>query len=295
MWIFYGLLAGVLLGFYDFWTKKAMNGNDVIPIVFWSSLFGALAWLPAFLPSSENFEFYIDWSKTNTYQQIIILIKGLAMTSSWLFAYYSVKELPMSFSGAVRASGPLWTLAGGAILFGEHLSTLQFSAVMISIMAYCALSQIGKNEGILMIRSLPVFLMLAATILSGMTTVYDKFIVQNIGVPIYNVQAYSAFHRFFISFVIFMFFSWKEQRILPLQWSIYIPLVGLSWVGAELIYFFAISDPIANVTYLSIFRRTSLIVGFFLSIIFIGERYLLQKSIIMGIIIFSSIFLIIQR
>jgi len=295
MWMVFGLSAGALLGLYDFWTKKAMNGNSVMPIVFWSSLFGALAWVPAFLPASENLGFHVDWAQTNLHQQAAILVKGLTMTFSWVFAYYSVRELPMSFSGAVRASGPLWTLAGGAVVFGEYLSPLQLFAVLVSILAYYALSQIGKKEGIRMLKSWPVLMMLAATILSAMTTVYDKFIVQNLGLPIYSIQAYSALHRCALAMLFFLVLSWKQRRIIPLRWSVYVPLVGLSWVGAELIYFFAIADPVANVTYLSIFRRASLVVGFLLSVFFIGEKNVLPKSVIVGLIIVSTLVLIIER
>ena len=288
MWMVFGLSAGALLGLYDYWTKKAMKGNSVIPIVFWSSLFGALAWLPAFLPVSEAAGVYVDW-------QALILIKGLAMTLSWVLAYYSVKELPMSFSGAVRASGPLWTLIGGFVVFGEHLSPLQFAAVLVSIFAYFALSQVGKAEGIRMLHNWPVFMMLMATILSAMTTVYDKFIVQELGLPIYSIQAYSAIHRCILAMLIFLAISWKRRTIIPLRWSIYVPLVGLSWVGAELIYFFAIANPVANVTYLSIFRRLSLVVGFLLSVFLIGEKNVLRKSIIIFLIVASVVVLIIDR
>src|SRR5262245_60482088 len=100
MWMVYGISAGALLGFYDFWTKKAMYGNGVIAVVFWSSFFGALAWAPAFLSFSEPWGFHVDIFKTDAREQALIFIKGLAMTLSWIFAYYSVRELPMSFSGA---------------------------------------------------------------------------------------------------------------------------------------------------------------------------------------------------
>lgn len=295
MWMVFGLAAGGLLGLYDFWTKKAMGENSVVPIVFWSSFFGALAWLPAFLPVSEPFAFHVDWRQTDFRQQSLILVKGLAMTLSWVFAYYSVRELPMSFSGAVRASGPLWTFAGGALLFGEFLSPLQLFAVLASILAYYALSQIGKKEGIKALESWPVFMMLAATILSAMTTVYDKFIVQDLGLSIYSIQAYSAFHRCALALLFLLALSWKQRRIIPLRWSAYVPLVGLSWVGAEFIYFFAIADPAANVTYLSIFRRVSLVVGFMLSVLLIGERNVLPKSAIIGLIIVSTAVLIVDR
>ena len=104
-WVGFGLLAGVILGLYDFWTKKAMFENMVLAVVFWSALFGALAWMIAFLPISAGTEFHVPVSETNFREQLLILAKGIMMTGSWVFADYSVRELPMSFSRAMRASG----------------------------------------------------------------------------------------------------------------------------------------------------------------------------------------------
>ncbi len=294
MWMAFGISAGIVLGFYDFWTKKAMMGNDVIPLVFWSSLFGALLWLPAFFPLAQTAGMFIDLAKTNPHEQLTILLKGAAMTASWIFAYFAVRELPLSFAGAVRASGPIWTMLGGLLIFGEYLTLLQLSAVICSVLAYYVLSIVGKQEGISVLKSRPLLMMLIATLLSAMTTVYDKFIVQNLGIPIYSVQGYSAIHRFLFALVIFAIAIIQRPNRGALRWNWFIPLVGIAWVAAELIYFFALESPEANVTYLSIFRRTSLVVGFALSVIFIGEKAVFIKSCIIGVIILSTILLLIN-
>ena len=295
MWMLFGLSAGIVLGLYDFWTKKAMVGNSALPVVFWSSLFGALAWLPAFLPVAANTGLFVDVFQTSLLEQTIILVKSLAMTVSWLLAYFSVRELPMSFSGAVRASGPLWTFVGGAALFGEMLSLSHLTAVATAMVAYFILSTVGASEGVSLLRGRPMLMMLVATLLSAMTTVYDKYIVHVLSMPIYTIQAYSALHQFLISFAMLLVIARLQPCILKLRLSVYIPLVGLSWVSAELIYFVAVADPSANVTYLSIFRRISLVVGFVMSALLIGEHNVRMKSIVIGLILLSTAFLVLER
>ncbi|MCO7263679.1 EamA family transporter [Dickeya zeae] len=292
MWIYYGVSAGLILGFYDFWTKKAMHGNSIFPIVFYSSFFGALFWMPFFITSLYDIVPEVKIDGVGFYDHGLIFFKSLMMTLSWFFAYFSVRELPMSFSGSVRASGPLWTLAGGSIVFGEFLTPLQFTAVLLSVFCYYLLSQIGKKEGINTLRSLPMAMMLLATILSSLTTVYDKFIVQHIGIPSYTIQAYSSVYRCLIAAFLFILSARLKRGNYHCKWSIYIPLVGLSWVIAELIYFLAISDPVANVTYLSVFRRMSLVVGFFLSAIFLNEKNVMRKFTIVSLIVLSTMLLI---
>ncbi len=272
-----------------------MAGNTVFPVVFWSALFGAVAWLPFFTPITSATGFRVFVSNTSIVDQLVILVKGLAMTGSWLFAYYSVRELPMSYSGVVRASGPLWTLVGGMLVFGEFLTPLQLTAVLVSVCAYFLLSRIGKSEGIVTLRNAPMAMMLVATILSAVTTVYDKYIVQNLSLPIADVQAWSAIHRLLLAAVMLFIVSFGSASARQVRWSIWIPLTGLSWVFAEWLYFLAIADPIANVTYLSIFRRMSLVVGFVLSVLLIGEKNVHRKSLIIGLILISTITLVLEQ
>lgn len=295
MWIVFGIMAGLILGLYDFWTKKAMTGNNIFSVVFWSSLFGALAWAIYFVPGIEVFKEGPKIEATSWVEQAIILPKTIAMTLSWLFAYYAVRELPMSFSGAVRASGPIVTFIGAAAVFGETLSAVQMTAVLTSILAYYFLSGAGKIEGIRFFRNKAVYMMLIATILSAITTVYDKYMVSNINLSIYSIQAYSAIHRCIISFIILLIVSRREKAWLPSTWTIYIPLVGLSWVGAEAVHFLALTDPAASVTYLSVFRRMSLVVGFILSVLLLGESQVFRKSICIILLLISTIILVLEN
>jgi len=173
-------------------------------------------------------------------------------------------------------------MVGGALIFGEFLTPVQLSAVICSVVAYYVLSIVGKHEGISVLKSRPLLMMLIATLMSAMTTVYDKFIVQNLGIPIYSIQWYSAIHRFLFALIILLVAITQKPKRPAFKWSWFIPLVGIAWVVAELIYFFPLESPAANVTYLSIFRRTSLVVGFALSVIFIGEKAVFIKSCVIG-------------
>lgn len=295
MWIVFGISAGLILGLYDFWTKKSMDGNDVISIVFFSSFFGMAAWGLVLTLGAGNTLSPVNLFNLGYEHQLLIAVKSMAMTLSWILAYYAVKALPMSFSGAVRASGPLWTMTGGVLIFGEYLTATQFFLLFASIAAYYALSQIGKKEGIDAIKSKPVMMMLAATIFSAATTVYDKYLVQSIGLTAASIQINSSVQRFLIALVIFYVYKKHSKIKTSTTWSVYIPLVGISWVVAEYVYFLAIVQADSNVTYLSVFRRMSLVVGFILSAIFIGEKYLKQKTIIILVLVLSTVALILER
>jgi transporter family protein len=294
MWIAYGLGAGVMLGLYDVWTKKAMTGNDVIPVVMWSSLFGALVWVPVLFTGA--LPIHVDPLGLSLREHALLLPKGVAMTASWILAYYAVRELPISIAGAVRASGPLWTLAGGFVMFRELLTPMQFLGLMITVCSYYVLSVIGRKEGIVVFRSTPVFLMLSATVLSAVTTVYDKYLVIQLQLPALELQAHSALQRFALSALVFVPYMLRKGSLgLGLRWSWAVPLVGISWVLAELIYFHAIADPQALVSHLSVLRRTSLIVAFLLSAVLFREANLWQKTLMILVLVVGMAILILGR
>ena len=295
MWIAYGLGAGVMLGLYDVWTKKAMKGNAVIPVVMWSSLFGALVWVPTLF--SGALPIHIDPFGLSLREHALLLPKGIAMTASWVLAYYAVRELPISIAGAVRASGPLWTLAGGFVMFRELLTPMQFLGLMITVLSYYVLSVVGRKEGIVVFRNTAVLLMLSATVLSAVTTVYDKYLVVQLQLPVLEIQAHSAFQRCALSALLFVPYMLRRGGGLGLglTWSWAVPLVGVSWVLAELIYFHALMDPQAMVSLLSVLRRTSLIVAFLLSALLFREANLWQKTLMILVLIVGMAVLILGR
>jgi len=290
-WMALGIIAGIVLGFYDYWTKKAMVNNNAVDVTFLSAFVGALLWIPAFL----NLQLFspLEFANTSAQEQLLIFVKSIAMSFSWLFAYYAVRELPMSFSGAVRASGPIWTFLGGIFFFGELLSISQLIAVGVSILVYYLFSIVGKNEGIVVLKSRPMAMMLVATLLSAMTTVYDKHLLKIFSGNLTQIQAYSALQRAIICFAIFFYLRRGSISGILKTINPYVVLVGASWIAAEWIYFFALSDPNSNLTYFSVFRRFSLVVGFILSIFLIGETQVFRKSILIGFLLASSIYLIV--
>lgn len=45
MWLFLAFMSAALLGFYDSFKKKSLNGNAVIPVLFLNTVF--FSYLPA--------------------------------------------------------------------------------------------------------------------------------------------------------------------------------------------------------------------------------------------------------
>ncbi|MEI6398311.1 MAG: DMT family transporter [Pseudomonadota bacterium] len=283
-WIFFGLAAGLILGFHDFWMKASLISNPTTSVVFWSTLFGALCWAPFILVPWLNLA-SVSVTPTSLEEQLFVLPKSAAMVLSWFLAYESVKRLPISLSGAVRASGPLWTLAAGMIVLGEFISALQFLGIVLVIVSYYLFVIIGKKENIFEKEPLGLAMMLAATLLAGGVTVYDKFLIQVRHQNAFNIQAWSAVHRFILAGMLVIVFQRGTHGLRINNWRFSIVLLGCSWVVAELFYFVAVLAPEAKVTILAVLRRAALVVSFMMSALLLGERFVFSKTIMLSLLV----------
>ncbi|PAT31720.1 hypothetical protein CLI92_02480 [Vandammella animalimorsus] len=289
-WIALGLLAGLILGTYDFLTKLALKEKNVLEVVFWCSALGALIWAPFFYaPDSWSNALHsaaLAPQHLSFEQQMAVLPKSIMMVMTWILSYYSVKHLPLSISAGVRASGPLWTALGAVLLLSERLSWWQWLGLAVSMGSYYLFSLIGQKEGISFKRNLWVLSMVAATLLSSANALYDKYILATLHMDLAAVQAYSALQRGAIALLLlpWIFRGIEAISLLTRNWAI--PAIAFAYVLAEYIYLAAVQIDGAQISVISVLRRTNLIMVFALSAIFFNERFIRQKIIaISGVLI----------
>ena len=120
-WVAAILLSAFFLGIYDLCTKHAVRANAVTPVLFSSTLTGALVWtillaidairpglLPAMLVTDP-----LTWK-----QHLQLMLKSGIVAASWIGTYYALKHLPLSLGAPIRATSPLLTLFGAILILG---------------------------------------------------------------------------------------------------------------------------------------------------------------------------------
>jgi drug/metabolite transporter (DMT)-like permease len=285
-WIALGLLAGLVLGTYDFLTKLALKEKTVLEVVLWSSVLGALIWLPFFFIPPAGADAFrhtgLYPAQLTPAEQWVLLPKSLMMVAAWVLSYYSVKSLPLSISAGVRASGPLWTAMGAILFLSEQLDWWQWLGLAVSMASYYLFSLIGRKEGISFRRNLWVLCMLAATLLSSANALYDKHILATLRMDLAAVQAYSALKRGGIALLLlpWVFRGLEMRSLFSRNWAV--PAIAFAYVLAEFIYLAAVQTDGALISVISVLRRTNLIMVFSLSAIFFSERFIRQKTIAIG-------------
>ena len=283
----WGLLAvasAVLLGIYDIFKKKSLNDNAVLPVLFFSTLTGALICIPFLLLSrispewaSQHFWFV---PQITAKEHLLFFCKSLIVGSSWVFAYFAVKNLPLTIVSPIRSSGPFWTLTGAILIFGEVMNAWQWTGVIVTIVFYYIFSFVGKKEGIEFRKNKWVMFMVLATIIGSFSALYDKYLVGH-----YNRMAMQAWFSIYMIPIMgtLLLTLWypKRKEFTPFQWRNTIPLIGGTLIIADFIYFRALSYEGALVAVVSTIRRSSVVISFTLAAILFKEKNIWLKALVL--------------
>ena len=287
-WLILSIASALLLGLYDYFKKLALRDNDVMPVLFGSVLASALVWLPfaiwsAVSADSLPHEFF-NVSQISLRSHALLFAKATLVGASWLCGYHGLKSLPLSIASPIRATGPLWTIAFAVLFFKEDPAIKQWLGIALILGSFFAFSAVGRREGIHFHRDKGVFLMIAATLLGAASALYDKYLLQSAQLAPSAVQAWFTIYLVVLLLPGILLYSRSSKRR-PFRWHWAIPVIGLTLLAADILYFIAISQPDALISLISPVRRSSVIVSFLLGIFLFKERHLGLKAIcIAGII-----------
>ena len=287
-WLFLTVASAFLLGFYDYFKKLALRDNAVLPVLFGSVAAGALVWLPfmvwsAVAPASLPAE-ALNVSAITPLEHLFLFAKAALVGSSWLLGYFGIKSLPLSIATPIRATGPLWTITFAVLLFGESPSPKQWAGVAIILLSFSAFTLVGRREGIHFHRNKAVFLMIGATLLGAASSLYDKFLLQNAALSPTQVQSWFTLYTCLLLAPSMLWWLRSSNRP-PFHWHWAIPVIGITLLAADILYFIAIAQPDALISLISPVRRASVIVSFLLGIVLFGEKHVRAKGVcVVGII-----------
>lgn len=288
MWAFAGLLSALFLGIYDIFKKTSLNGNAVLPVLFFATLTSTIIFLPVVAGSwffPDTFSAIGLYSPTLTFgQHLQVFLKSVIVVSSWILAFFAMKHLPVTIFSPIRATGPFWTLIGAIFIFHEKLNTMQWSGVLITLLFFYLFSTTGKNEGIEFHKNKWIWFIVAGTLLGSVSGLYDKFIIARI--DRIAVQAWFSFYQVIILFPILAILWFPgRKKTTPFRWRWSIPAIGIMLVTADFLYFYALSCEGSMISVISALRRVSVLVTFISGAVMFSETNLKKKGLyLLGIL-----------
>lgn len=293
MWVTLAFMSAFLLGCYEVSKKHALNGNAVLPVLFLNTLFSSLLFVPFIIISYttdwlDGTMFYVPHVSWETHGRVFL--KSMIVLTSWIAGYFSVKHLPLTITGPIKATQPVTTLLGAMLIFGERLNLYQWIGVMFAIISFFLLSTAGKKEGIRFTNNKWIIYAVLSMIAGACSGLYDKHLMKSLDVM--TVQVWFNVYQVFIMGIILTFLWYpKRKETTPFTWKSSIFLISLFLVMADWVYFYALSFPDSMISIVSMIRRSNVIVTFMAGALFFHEKNLKNKAIDLLLVLLGMIFL----
>jgi len=279
-WIAVTLLSAVVLGCCELFIKHAVRENAVLPVLVSLTLYNAGVWAAllawhAFAPSTVPTMLILE--KITVAQHLEIAVKSGLVGASWICSYLAVKHLPVTLASPMRATSPIWTLLGALVLLHEKPAAIKLGGAILTVVGVFGLSWAGRWEGINFRRDRWVGLMFLSTILSASSVLYDKHLFAEAKFEPSTVQAWFYFYLAAIFLVVGAVwrFGVRDRAVFRWRWSI--PLISVSLLLADFIYFHVLRDPEALIVLVAALRRVSTLVAFIGGWWFFGEVNIRRK------------------
>jgi transporter family protein len=279
MWMPLTCLSALLLGCYDISKKKAVEGNAVLPTLFFSTLAAALAMAPILLLSALAPGLAKAWHLAIPPQppaaHVLILLKSILVGCSWILSYIALKHLPITVATPLRATGPLFTVIGAVAAFGERPTAPQWAGIALILAAYLAYSA-GARKGTRKEHSSWPYalMMIGAAITGALSAGFDKYLLQTRGLPPLFVLGYFLpYLAGLLGITVLLFRSSLRIRSTPFCLRPAMAWVGVLLVAADFAYMSALSHPEARLAVVSAIRRTNVLVSF------VGGAWLFREQV----------------
>lgn len=298
MWLSLAFISAALLGFYDVFKKRSLRDNAVIPVLFLNTLICSLIFMPLIVGSAVGWlgpesVVYIPAGGWDVHKYI--LVKSFIVLGSWLLGYVGMKHLPLTIVGPINATRPVMTLIGAMLVYGERINGWQWAGVVLAVVSFLMLSRSGKKEGIRFAHNRWIYCIVGAALLGAVSGLYDKFLMApvgegGVGLDKMAVQGwYNVYQCVMMGAMVVLLWWPVRRRTAPFRWDAAIPLISIFLTAADLAYFYALSQPGAMISVVSMVRRGSVVVSFLFAALVFKEKNLRAKAVDLVLVLLGMV------
>ena len=278
------IASALFLGIYEVAKKAAVDQNAVLPCLLAGSLSGLAVLLPlaALAHQFPNLAtaFGACAQPLPPGGHLLVALKALLVTASWICTYFALKHLPLTLASPVRASAPLFTVLGAVAFFGESPTPRQWAGIGLVFLSYWGFSVLGRKEGIRFGRNPWIWALFLGTLLGAVSGLYDKHLLQSAKVPAGSLQFWFTLYNVILQTLLVAFLWWPSRKIhTPFRLRPSVFLVGVLLVLADAVYFRALATPGAMVAIVAMVRRSNVVVSFALGAFFFREQNRTRKLV----------------
>lgn len=291
IWILYGIGAGLVFGLADVLTKSALRDREAIDVVLGAFVWAALFWAPLValrLAGEDAFGLDLGTCAADPTVHALLVAKAALLVGSSLAAFHAVKALPITVSSALRATGPLFVLAGSLAALGLTPDPSEIAGIVLGVLSIYLYAFPARED---VRRDVPLgsaALMVAAVGAAAASLVLDKALVGEIGMNPRSVQFHADLYRLALAASVFGF-AMRRRLAASVLFAPAVVATGLLMSLGEFVYFNGVevagSDPAA----LSVLRKCSLFVAFAAGVFVFREGAIARKALALTLLVLALV------
>ena len=176
------------------------------------------------------------------------------------------------------------------MIFGERLNACQWIGVALALVSLFLLSRSSRREGVDFIHNLWILFIALAAVTGAVSGLYDKYIMTRLD-PVFVQSWYNLYQFLMMAVVVAVLWLPRRGRTTPFRWSWAIPLISVFLTLADFAYLYALQEPDAMISIVSMIRRGSVVVSFLCGAALFHERNLRSKAVDLAFILVGMVFL----
>ena len=269
MWLWLTVLSALLLGTYDVAKKRALKRNGVYWILVTATGLTALYLSPFLFLRTGSLPDHLS-----------LMLKAVLVSLSWVSGLKAMECLPLTTVSTIKASRPMFVLIFSILLFGERLNLLQWLGVAVVMTALLLSSRSKHHETDKKTSAQGISLMILSVLAGSASALYDKHILQQLNLDPMFVQSWTnVYITILLAILLLVQYLTDKKHFQPFVWDWRILLISVLITVADALYFFAVKEPDAMLSIISMVRRCSVLITFLGGALILKEGHVKEKAL----------------
>ncbi len=273
MYILFVILSAIFLGSYEVVKKVSLKRSSIYETLFFYCLISCCLSLIfikyAFIPPFVDICF--------------VFLKSIIIVVNWVLVMKAVEKLDVGITTPFSLFTMILVIVLSYFLFDEKFTWIHFGSIFFVSLGIVLLTLLDKKEK-KENHFIYIVYMLIGTSLGAISAILDKYLISYREVSHYSILIWFFF---FLSIIYGIIYFIKEKHInfRVVKSNYWIALTGIFIFMADLTYYISIGCNNSSLSIISILRKLSIVVATILASIFLKEKNLVKKLLILMVML----------
>ena len=279
-WIMFCVIYAVFSGIYNCAKKKAIERNTIYEVL---AVFSTIAFLLVALITRDalaiNFKYLL-----------IIFVKSLIITISWIISLKAMEKMSLSIYGLINISKILFTIILSVIFLQEKLTLTLLLGAIIVIIGLLLVNKISNQSSSKEAPLKFIILLLIACFFNAVSSMIDKKVLTHI-----NSGQLQFWFLFFLTILFWIVLLTRKQKVnsKALSNNYWIIISAVALIIGDRFLFIATKMPESKMSIITIINQLSVIETIILGKIMFKEKNIMKKLLCSILIIIGVVLIVI--